>query len=153
MADKPVLAKIKRTLHNALDAWWVLLIIVGYSLLAHRFLGTSCLLASTTGIPCPGCGWTRAFLALLDGDIVESLRLYPLLIPSIVFICSYAVLWLVRDKMPRFMEKILIILTVALLGTYAVRMVLLFPRETPMEFNDRAILPRIISLFSQLAGS
>ena len=151
MADKPFKVKIKRTLHNALDAWWVLLIIVGYSVLAHLFLGTSCIFASTTGLPCPGCGWTRAFFALLEGNIMESLRLYPLLIPCIVFICLYAVLWLACDKMPRFMEIILIILTVALLGVYAVRMLLMFPHNSPMVYNNDAVLPRIVGLISQLA--
>jgi len=163
MADKPevsesglrrlIVAKIKRTLRNALDAWWVLLIIVAYSVFAHIFLGTSCLFASTTGIPCPGCGVTRAFFALLDGHLMESLQLHPLMIPSAVYICVYAVLWLVCEKMPRFMEKILIILTVALLGLYAARMLLMFPRETPMVYNKQAVLPRIVSLILQLVSA
>jgi len=37
-----------------------------------------CPLASTFGIPCPGCGLTRATLALLRGDIHAALRFHPL---------------------------------------------------------------------------
>jgi hypothetical protein len=37
-----------------------------------------CLFRLGTGIPCPGCGLTRAFLALAAGDLGRSLVLHPL---------------------------------------------------------------------------
>ena len=123
------------------------MIIVGYSVFAWRFLGTSCILASTTGLPCPGCGSTRAFFALIHGDVIGSLQFHPLLIPSLVVMCLYFAFWLFRDSVPRGMEKALIILTAALFVLYAVRMLVMFPRETPMVYNNDAILPRVIRLF------
>jgi len=36
-----------------------------------------CLLHETTGLYCPGCGGTRAFFALIHGDLVQSLRYNP----------------------------------------------------------------------------
>jgi len=35
------------------------------------------------GIECPGCGMQRALIALLKGNLVESFKLYPALIPII----------------------------------------------------------------------
>lgn len=35
---------------------------------------------------CPGCGMQRSFLALLHGEIGESLRLYPAMIPLLVLV-------------------------------------------------------------------
>ena len=32
-------------------------------------------------IQCPGCGFQRSFIALIEGDILTSLKLYPALIP------------------------------------------------------------------------
>jgi hypothetical protein len=40
-----------------------------------------------TGIDCPGCGFQRAALALLQGHLNDSIQLYPPLIPIILFGC------------------------------------------------------------------
>jgi hypothetical protein len=37
-----------------------------------------CPFRTLTGIPCPTCGGTRASLALLDGRLIDALRLNPL---------------------------------------------------------------------------
>lgn len=44
----------------------------------------SCPYKENMGIDCPGCGFQRAFIALLRGDVVESLALYPALVPMLV---------------------------------------------------------------------
>ncbi len=39
-----------------------------------------CPLASVFGVPCPGCGLTRATLALAHGDLQHALELHPLVL-------------------------------------------------------------------------
>jgi len=56
------------------------------------------------GIPCPGCGLTRATLALLHGDVRGALRLHPLvwlLAPLFVGFVGAAALELVRGPTER----------------------------------------------------
>jgi hypothetical protein len=54
--------------------------------LASIFLGIVafrlpfCPLASVLGVPCPGCGLTRATLALAQGDLKGALMLHPLVL-------------------------------------------------------------------------
>ena len=36
------------------------------------------------GMECPGCGFQRAFIELIQGNVAESLALYPALIPMLV---------------------------------------------------------------------
>lgn len=44
----------------------------------------TCLLKRTIGIACPGCGFTRALLALVQGEVRASIGLHPLALPAIV---------------------------------------------------------------------
>lgn len=45
-----------------------------------------CFYKSMLGTECPGCGIQRAFIALLKGDLLTSLKLYPALIPTILML-------------------------------------------------------------------
>ena len=59
-----------------------------------------CPIAGSLGIPCPGCGLTRASLALLRGDWHEALHFHPLvwlLLPVGVGFVGIASWELVRD--------------------------------------------------------
>jgi hypothetical protein len=59
-----------------------------------------CPLASTCGIPCPGCGLTRATVALLHGDVGAAFHFHPLvwlLSPLFIVFVGSAVFELVRS--------------------------------------------------------
>lgn len=49
--------------------------------LKHHLI--TCPFKSLTGIDCPGCGIQRSILALVQGDFLQSLKLYPATIPII----------------------------------------------------------------------
>ena len=40
--------------------------------------GIGCIFRFTTGVPCPGCGMTRAYAALLRGDVAAAFAYHPL---------------------------------------------------------------------------
>lgn len=68
-----------------------LLAVGGYLLLQKLHLeaitqGRPCLILRLTGWYCPGCGGTRAFLALLKGDIPASLYYHPVVLYMAVFL-------------------------------------------------------------------
>jgi len=63
-----------------------------------------CPTAFFLGIPCPGCGLTRATLALLHGDLRGALQLHPLvfiLAPLFSFALGKALFEYVRGPAPR----------------------------------------------------
>lgn len=55
----------------------------GYSLIGNFF---SCVLYEWSGLPCPGCGGTRAIVQLFSGNIIESVKYHPAVLAAI---CCY----------------------------------------------------------------
>lgn len=53
-----------------------------------QYFGIGCLWRQAFGIPCPGCGMTRAFFALLQGDIVGALQ-YHFMLPAVPILYLY----------------------------------------------------------------
>ncbi len=49
--------------------------------LARSGADAPCAFLAITGAPCPGCGMTRAGMALLCGEVAASLRHHPLVLP------------------------------------------------------------------------
>jgi hypothetical protein len=45
-----------------------------------------CLIKKTFHVSCPGCGLQRSIIALLQGNILQSVEFYPALLPLIILI-------------------------------------------------------------------
>ena len=52
--------------------------------LEHHLL--TCFIKSHFGIECPGCGMQRSLIALLKGDVIESIQYHSAVIPFIITI-------------------------------------------------------------------
>lgn len=62
--------------------FYILFLLIIFAIL--YFFKIPCFFRFFTGIPCPSCGMTRAFLSLITLDFHESLCQHPLLIPSLI---------------------------------------------------------------------
>lgn len=121
---------------------------VGLLLWAGLFLLTDslCWFQSLFGIPCPGCGSTRAAVALFHGDLAEALDFHPLILLSLA-VLPYAAL---REALSRRWpikpaEKVGAMCVVALyIIVFIIRMILLFPHTQPMVPLEGALWPRLI---------
>ena len=82
--------------------------------------GIGCLIRFVTGISCPGCGISRALIALLKGDIASAFYYHPLFwLPMVI-----AVLWFFRRKWSRAQVRWFLIGCIILyLAVYMIRMV------------------------------
>lgn len=76
---------------------WAFLVAGGYVLFfaaglgleawLHRSIET-CIFHGVTGLPCPGCGSTRAFRCLAQGEFLQALRFNPLVSSLALIGCS-----------------------------------------------------------------
>jgi hypothetical protein len=105
-----------------------------------------CPVAGTFGIPCPGCGLTRATLALLHGDVHAALHFHPLvwlMTPLFVGFVATATLELVRprakparpprlDWTSRRVTLVAVLLLVAMLSVWLLRFAGYFGGPVPV---------------------
>lgn len=141
---------MRRRTSKAIPAFWAGVMVCGsvISIIAavnYCFLQRTqlCVFRAITGLPCPGCGLTHSGLALLHGDILESLCYHALLVPYVLtFVASsiqidfFAINWL-RSR--RWIWMILIVS----LSYYVVRMALFFPHGPyPMVYDRDCYLYR-----------
>ncbi len=119
--------------------------------------GPSCLLRRTVGIPCPGCGMTRATLALLRLDFAAAFAYHPLVYIIVPFIIVLSVLLITGRTTIKKSTPYLIAIMACLVIVYMVRMVLLFPDAEPMTYDRdslAAVLFRIIRVITdRMAGA
>ncbi|MBO4303527.1 MAG: DUF2752 domain-containing protein [Lentisphaeria bacterium] len=118
-----------------------------------------CLFRFHTGLPCPGCGLTRAFFALLRGDFRASVQFHALLLP-VLFTLLAALAGTIaqaREKAGRPLGSVLsffgvlhkkkffyLAVFLLLFLYYLVRMILFFPAgPEPMVFEKNS-LPGIL---------
>ncbi len=74
-----------------------------------RLLGITCVFQHLLGIPCPGCGMTRALLSLLRLDFAAAWDYNPL-----IFLMPYVFVYLFFDLRPARLHRYLLLAVGAL---------------------------------------
>ena len=105
---------------------YIIILFLGIFLLGGVY---TCPLYQTIGIPCPGCGATRAFKLFLCGDIVGAFCMHPLFWVPAIFIFKHF-------QKKRYLVAVLILFIIV----YLVRMMTMFPHTPPMNYNYNSII-------------
>lgn len=85
----------------------LLLLFIAYFGIAYFVMGRleiSCVFKAIIGIPCPGCGMTRALFALLRGDISAAFKYN-----AVIFLMPY-VFWYLFFGNKRRIHKLLLLI-------------------------------------------
>lgn len=114
--------------------------------LALYLLDIGCVFRLMTGIPCPGCGMTRAWLAALRLDFAAAIAYHPLYwaVP-IAFVLAFVREEMASGKVKRGIDVVVATLCVLVIAVWIVRLVnpadagLLFGGHAPAGVPDDII--------------
>ncbi len=111
------------------------------------FLDLGCIFRKVTGIPCPGCGMTRAHLAALRLDFPSAFFYHPLWFLPIPLAAVQLFFpgGIFRER--KWNNALAVLLLILVLAVYAVRMVLYFPDTPPMEYQADSLVGWLLTLF------
>ena len=131
--------KIKQTIQQNLRDFFIITGILGIGALIFYLSDIKCLFKYTVGIPCPGCGLTRAWLSFLKMEWEQAFKWHPLfwMVPIVIIRTAFIKGKVFKNKR----TDIILVLLVALLafGVYCMRMVALFPDQAPMDYNKQSL--------------
>lgn len=115
-----------------------------YCLSMAAMTGGICFLKGIFGIPCPGCGGTRALVLLAKGDVLGSLDMNPS--APFFFLCMLNEIRVnYFGKGSKRAADILLAASVFLsIIIYIARMKMYFPFREPYVFNSHALLFRFM---------
>ncbi len=119
------------------------LAITFYAFFAYVFGNESiCIFKVYAGLPCPGCGMTRAFISLFQGNINQAFYWHPLW-PLVVIGPAIYAYFDKRGNGHKEKNILIWILFAIFVSTYAYRMYLYFPEQAPMDFNKHSYFYQI----------
>lgn len=99
-----------------------------------------CVFKVYAGLPCPGCGMTRAFIAASAGQWGQAFFWHPLWPWMLIGPLIYAGLLKFKPSSEKSRSR-MIWMTLAAFGmVYVLRMIWLFPETAPMDLNDKSIM-------------
>lgn len=125
---------------------WVAGVISILALLIMDFIFDSvCYSTILFGIPCPGCGITRATKLLLTGHVHESLQMHPLLFLVILGVILYPILRKNVTNYTVIIKTYVVVCAVIFIGFYIYRMYRYYPNLEPMVYRKDNYLGKILT--------
>ena len=146
------MSKIFERVMKDLKKYWIPFTFIGlYIILYNLILGGTCPIRLVFGIPCPGCGVTRALVLLVKGDFVGAFKMHPFVYVVILLAGLYAVNAYILGKSCKWLEKPVMAVGILAISFYIYRMMTLFPDTEPMvSYFDHSFIGKIQEIFKKL---
>jgi hypothetical protein len=105
--------------------------------------GNACLFKNVFGVPCPGCGMTRAFLSLMKLDIATGFYYHPLFILPVLIAAVFVFKKKRIGKLIFENNTLWLFVLMVVLSVWVIRMIQLFPDIPPMDIYKNAVFFKI----------
>ena len=117
---------------------------LAYDAAVMLLFGNFCPSVFITGLPCPGCGTTRAAFYFLTGQFEKGWAMQPLAIGWLMLAAYFGLMRYGLGKKPLGVLQMGAALAVCMAVFYLYRMVRYFPGEAPIAYVEENLLERIL---------
>ena len=115
----------------------------------YLIMGSNCIFKCVTGLPCPGCGLTRASLSLISfqwGKVLYyNIFIFPIALLSILGIVNRYI----RNKSNQKLTKWIILMGVCMIFYYIYRMYVYFPEQEPLNYHTHNLTRVLFNEFGK----
>lgn len=109
-------------------------------LVIHSVFNAFCPFLVVTGLPCAGCGLTRAAIYLLKGQAARAAQINPSVFLILVFVLYCCYFRYIKGSSVKGIKAALAVLVILMLAIYGIRMYLYFPQRAPYVYQSRNLL-------------
>lgn len=147
MIKKEITEMMSRIRRDLYDNRWGLLAVCLYFAFFLLLFQEVCPMLLLTGIPCPGCGLTRAGILLMRGHFAQAFQMHPFIYAWTMFFLYFVWQRYGRGRRMAHGMQIIIVLVVAMVLFYGYRMIHDFPHTEPMVWSEHSVLINIRDLY------
>lgn len=128
------------------NMWLAVVLLTAYFVIQRNFFYSSCPMVMFTGYPCPGCGLTRAGVALLRGDFALAFSIHPFIYAIAVWGMFFVWNRYFSEKKSKWVVRGLLLIVVGMIVFYIYRMMTEYPGTPPMSYYENNLLQKIVKL-------
>ena len=123
----------------------VVIYLLAFSLLFHEV----CPARLFFGLPCPGCGMTRAIFLLMTLHPYQAIKMNPSIIPAVIFFIYMIWNRYIIGRKTKLEQILLIGFLGFMIVSYGFRMYYLFPNTEPLTVNVNAFIFKLIGIIEE----
>lgn len=125
----------------------VAVVLFFYTIVTNLVFHAFCPLIIFCGIPCPGCGVSRATAYFMTGRWKQAWLMNPMIFPIVLAAVYFGWNHYLLGRKARGIKMIIIALLALLIIVYGVRMYLYFPNRVPYVYTEDNMLAHFLSMF------
>lgn len=126
---------VSRFIADIKEFIWAGIVFAIYYLISHYMNNAFCPLLAMTGIPCAGCGLTRAAVFLAKGQVMRAAYINPSIFPVLIFLLYCGYFRYIKGSAIKGLKPALAGLVLCMLIIYVYRMYLYFPDRAPYVYQ------------------
>lgn len=121
-----------------------------YTVISNLLFHAFCPLIILSGVPCPGCGISRATVCFLTGRWKQAWQLNPMVFPIMTAAVYFGWNRYMLGRQAKGIKAVIAVVLGLMIIVYGVRMYMYYPNRVPYIYTEDNMLAHFYSLYRQV---